>query len=252
MTTATSTRNYDDVGEALRERRPLRPADAYRFLFALNGVNFQPLAVTDPVPLGRQILSAAGLDTRKGHSLFAILENGDFEDVRLDEPFDLRQRGAERFICFDTDRVFKLTLQDHQIAWGSPTLRGAALYTLANLGPDEALYVDVRGGTDRLVEPEELIDLNAPGMERFVSGPKPVLEFEIVVNSRPHSVPGKLVTFDQVVQLAFPGVSDQNFGFSMTYQHADSKPHAGELAAGGLIEVKKKGTIFNVTKTVRS
>ncbi|EQM04945.1 multiubiquitin domain-containing protein [Vibrio parahaemolyticus] len=38
----------------------------------------------------------------------------------------------------------------------------------------------------------------------------------------------------------------------MTYRHAKSKPHAGELAAGGSVIVKKKGTVFNVTATDKS
>ncbi|MCW5689968.1 MAG: multiubiquitin domain-containing protein, partial [Pseudolabrys sp.] len=29
-------------------------------------------------------------------------------------------------------------------------------------------------------------------------------------------------------------------------------PHAGELGAGGTVNVKKKGTVFNVTRTVQS
>ena len=60
------------------------------------------------------------------------------------------------------------------------------------------------------------------------------------------------VTFEQIVQLAFPGSHDANVIFSMTYRHAASKPHAGELAAGGTVDVKKKGTVFNVTRTVQS
>jgi len=86
----------EDVGEAIREGRPLRPARAFRILFAKENLDFSPLEVTDPVPLGRQVLDAAGLDPRDGYSLFAILSSGDFEDVRLDEPFDLRGNGAER------------------------------------------------------------------------------------------------------------------------------------------------------------
>jgi hypothetical protein len=54
------------------------------------------------MPLGRQILAAAGVDVRCEHSLFAILPSGDFEDIRLDEPFDLRGRGVEQFVAFRT------------------------------------------------------------------------------------------------------------------------------------------------------
>jgi len=243
---------FDDLGEALREGRALRPARGYRIRFAQDDLNFRNLDVTDPVPLGRQILTAAGRDPHDGYSLFAILPSGDFEDVRLDEPFDLRERGAERFVAFQTDRDFKLTLNDHQLEWGKPAIGGATLYTLANIGDDEAVFLEVRGGEDRLIEPADLIDLTAPGVERFITAPRPPKTFEIIVNSRPREVDQKQVTFEQVVQLAFPGPHETNVVFSMTYRHAASTPHAGELGAGGSVEVKKKGTVFNVTRTVQS
>lgn len=75
---------------------------------------------------------------------------------------------------------------------------------------------------------------------------------EIIVNSRPREIPGKIAGFEQVVQLAFPGgAADQNTVYSMTYRHAAAHPHAGELGPGGKVEVKN-GTVFNVTRTVRS
>ena len=243
---------FDDLGEALREGRALRPARGYRIRFAQDDLNFRNLDVADPVPLGRQILTAAGRDPHDGYSLFAILPSGDFEDVRLDEPFDLRERGAERFVAFQTDRDFKLTLNDHQLEWGKPAIGGATLYTLANIDDDKAVFLEVRGGVDRLIEPADLIDLTAPGIERFVTAPRPPKTFEIIVNSRPREVDEKQVTFEQVVQLAFPGPHEANVVFSMTYRHAASTPHAGELGAGGSVEVKKKGTVFNVTRTVQS
>jgi hypothetical protein len=82
------------VGEAIREGRDLRPAQAYRVRYAEDGLDFRPLDVSDPVPLGRQLLEAAGATPIEAFSLNAILANGAFEDVRLDELFDLRGRGA--------------------------------------------------------------------------------------------------------------------------------------------------------------
>lgn len=243
---------YDDIGEAVREGRPLRPARSYRIQYAQGDLNFRTLNLADPVPLGRQILAAAGVDPNDGYSLFAILATGDFEDIRLDEPFDLRGRGAERFIAFHTDRVFKLTLNGHQLEWGKPVISGAVLYRLGNVGQGEAVFLKVPGGEDRFIKPNELVDLRSPGVERFVTGPKPVETYEIIVNGRPRIVNDERVTFEQVVELAFPGPHGPNIVFSMTYRHAASKPHAGELGPGGSVEVKKKGTIFNVTKTDKS
>ena len=148
--------DYDDLGDALREGRALRPARGYRFLLAQGDLNFQSRVVSDPVPLGRQLLEAAALDPRDGYSLIAILPSGDFEDVRLNEPFDLRERGAERFIAFQTDRDFKLTLNDHELLWGKPVISGTVLYGLAKPGEGEAVFLEVPGGEDRLIEHGEL------------------------------------------------------------------------------------------------
>lgn len=74
---------------------------------------------------------------------------------------------------------------------------------------------------------------------------------EIIVNARKRVVKGDIVSFEQIVQLAFPGSHDPNVAFSMTFRHAASEPHSGELGAGGHVEVKD-GTVFNVTKTIRS
>ncbi|MER9074268.1 multiubiquitin domain-containing protein [Mesorhizobium sp. M0904] len=239
----------DDVGDALREGRSLRPARGYRFLLAQGDLNFLSRQVSDPVPLGRQLLEAAALDPQDGYSLFAVLPSGDFEDVRLDEPFDLREHGTERFVAFLTDRDFKLTLNDDELRWGKPVISGAVLYGLAKPGDGDGVFLVVPGGEDRLIELSELIDLAEPGIERFITAR---LTFEIIVNSRPRRVNARTVTFEQIVQLAFPGQHESNVVFSMTYRHAASIPHAGELGAGGSVDVKKKGTVFNVTRTVQS
>jgi len=81
-----------------------------------------------------------------------------------------------------------------------------------------------------------------------VTGPR---TYEILVNTRPRVVVGRTVTFEAVVQLAFPNAPTSGLAFSMTYWHVASTPQHGELAAGGFVEVKN-GSIFNVTRTVQS
>lgn len=241
----------DIVADAIREGRPLRAARAYRIQLAQGDVNFRPFTVPEATPRGHQILDAAGLDPSKGYSLFAVLSSGDFEDVRLDEPFDLRGRGAESFIAFLTDREFKLTLNGAQLAWGKPVISGTTLYALGKVGPHEAVFL-VERGQQRLIEPATLVDLAAPGIEHFVTGPKPPPTYLIIVNSRDETVPAARVTFEQVVQFAFPGPHGPNVVFAVTYRHAASVPHAGQLGPRGFVDVKPKGTIFNVTKTDKS
>jgi hypothetical protein len=245
--------DIDDVGDAIREGRALREAAAYRIRFGLDGLNFRNINVPDPVPTGRQILASAGLDHRTDYILYAYLDTGDFEDVRLDETFDLRGKGAERFIAFKSDRDFKFSLNDCQLAWGHADMLGSVLYDLAETSSDDAVFLEVRGGEDLLIEPNDRINLDAPGIERFITAPKPQTGYIILVNSVEETVPDKHVTFEQVVKLSHPNAPPEtNVKFSMTYRNAASLPHAGELGEGGSVEVKVKGTIFNVTRTVQS
>lgn len=113
------------------------------------------------------------------------------------------------------------------------------------------MWLSVRGGEDRLIEDAEFVDLQAPGVERIFTAPRSQNEFEIIVNARPKTVKGPEVTFEQVVQLAFPGSHKPTVVFSITYSKAASVPPTGELGAGGSVKIKT-GTIFNVTQTDKS
>ncbi|QTI78333.1 multiubiquitin domain-containing protein [Roseomonas marmotae] len=177
MDTNDHLAGIDDVLAAVREDRQLRPG-RYRVSFALNGIDFHPLLLDDPVPLGRQILKAAHLQQAEDHALFVITEEGDFEDVRPDEAVDLRGRAAYRFVAFSGDPLYRVKVNDSRIVWGMPTIPEAALRSLAQASSDEAVFLDVRGGTDRLIVPGSEVDLTQPGVEKFITAPhKPVYHF---------------------------------------------------------------------------
>jgi len=82
---------------------------------------------------------------------------------------------------------------------------------------------------------------------------KPDKQITVIVNGTEHAVPDETVTFEEVVEIAFPGhPNNPDIVFSVTFEKADSKPHQGTLAAGGKVTVKKHGTVFDVTQTNRS
>jgi len=224
----------------------------FRFKLGIDGVEFQDHSTDDPVPTGRQILATAGVNPKEDWSLFAILASGDFEDIRLDETFDLRANGAERFIAFQTDRDFKFTLRGNQMEWGKPAISGRELGKLANLKEGESVFLEVPGGEDRMVEENDIIPLNKPGIEHFIVAPKPKPGFEIIVNGRARVVDDENVTYEEVTQIAFPGQGGPQIDFAVSYRKAASEPHAGEMDKGESVKVKKKGTIFNVTLTDKS
>lgn len=160
----------EDVGAAIREGRPLNPAHFYSIIVADEQLSERHLQLSDPVPTGRQILIAAGVRQVDEYSIYAILPSGEFEDLRLDETYDLRERGAEKFIIFHTDRSFKFSIDDKPMEWGKPAISGKVLKTLAGV-PTETydVYLEVRGGQDLLIRDSDLIDLGKPGIERFIT-----------------------------------------------------------------------------------
>ena len=89
--------------------------------------------------------------------------------MRLDEPYDLRVHGTEKFIVFRTDRLFKFTIDNRQMEWGKPLISGLIVRRLAAVGDDYAVYLEVRGGQDREINDTDIIDLSKPGIERFIT-----------------------------------------------------------------------------------
>lgn len=76
--------------------------------------------------------------------------------------------------------------------------------------------------------------------------------FTIVVNATERTVTSKVITFDEVVNLAYPGgASDPNRSFSVTFRKSEESKHDGTMVEGDTIKIKD-GTVFNVTPTTKS
>ena len=74
----------------------------------------------------------------------------------------------------------------------------------------------------------------------------------IIVNGRERTWPKGEISFEQVVELAFPNQpSGPEYSYTVTFSKGgDKRPH-GSLVAGESVKVKK-GMVFNVTQTNRS
>ena len=74
----------------------------------------------------------------------------------------------------------------------------------------------------------------------------------IIVDGTPHLVPTDEVTFDAVVNLAYPGGGrGELITYTVTFYDGGGRPPEGALAEGEKAKVKD-GTVFNVTRTDRS
>ncbi len=78
-----------------------------------------------------------------------------------------------------------------------------------------------------------------------------VKDFQIVVNAQMASVKSEVVTYEQVVAIAFPHPPSPDATFSVTFRKAKHR-EKGSLVAGGSVEIKRKGTTFDVAHTGKS
>jgi hypothetical protein len=206
--------------------------------------------VDDPVPTGRQLIQVVGVSNVETCSVYAILPSGDFEDLRLDETYDLRGKGVEQFIIFETDRVFKIMVDHRQIQWGATTINGKTIKLLA--GVDGATHdVWLRGAPqqDRLIEDDELVDVTAAGLEKFVITHR---KLSIIVNGRPKEVNQSRLSFVEIIQLAFPDeVFNETIAYTVTFTRGPSSNPEGSLVEGASINLKN-GMVFNATATDKS
>ncbi|WP_309616513.1 multiubiquitin domain-containing protein [Salinibacterium sp.] len=81
---------------------------------------------------------------------------------------------------------------------------------------------------------------------------KPKEKFAIVVNGESSIVDDELVSFEQVVTIAFPVDPSPDTTYTVTFGNAKGRRHEGELVQGQSITVKKKGTTFDVSPTGKS
>lgn len=78
-------------------------------------------------------------------------------------------------------------------------------------------------------------------------------EYAIIVDGQKRVVASDIVSYVQVVEVAYPGQSgNPQYTFTVTYRNAAGDKRDGMLVSGQTVQVKREGTVFNVTRTTRS
>ncbi len=74
----------------------------------------------------------------------------------------------------------------------------------------------------------------------------------IIINGRPRTVEKERLSFDEIVQLAYPGdPRAETTVFTVGYSKGEENKPNGTLVAGDSVKVKE-GMVFNVSRTDRS
>jgi len=163
--------NVEDIAESAKLGRAVRSHGPYRVLFGNAELEYRSAIIPDPVPTGRQLLDAAGALPIEEHLIFQLLRSGLLEELRPDETTDLRKSGVERFLIFRNDRSFRFELDGRVFEWGGTLISGLTLKKLAQVDlTTYGVWLEVRGAEDEPIPDNKLVNLAAPGVERFFTG----------------------------------------------------------------------------------
>lgn len=77
-------------------------------------------------------------------------------------------------------------------------------------------------------------------------------KYSIIVNGEEKHVEKNHVSYEEVVELAFPIPPSSDTRFTVSYRNAKSPNSSGSLIAGQSVHIQKEGTIFNVRATTKS
>lgn len=131
-------------------------------------LTYRQVRVEDITPTGAQLAIAAGFKSVNDVSVLHVLANGELEDVRPAETVDLC-REERRFVIVESDRAYRLTIDGQRFDWPCRIVSGGLLRKLGQVPADRAIYFERQDEPDRLVGDHDLVDLDAAGVEAFVS-----------------------------------------------------------------------------------
>ena len=216
--------------------------------FPLN-LDRQKILMNDPKVTGRQIRAAAKLNPASSYVLIMI-DNAGSQSIGLDREIDLTACENAIFRSFKSDRMFNMTLNERGFVWGASEISEPELREYGQIADDHDLVIDSQG--DQILGPDDVVNLNRKGVERIISRPAKHLEICIIVNTRETIVTERQLTFEKLVDIAFPDPpTGDNICLTVTFYNGPRNHPDGSLIEGGRIRVKK-GMIFNVRATDKS
>lgn len=127
------------------------------------------LSIEEPEPTGRFLMEKMGVEPTN-HFLDMIIVGKDNIAVGPDDNIDLAVPGLERLQIVSREGHFLVRIDNQRYAFNQPEPTGRDLLTRVGKDPDRyRLDQILTSGEGKAIDPDELVDLRKPGIERFIT-----------------------------------------------------------------------------------
>lgn len=131
------------------------------------------------------------------------------------------------------------------------TITGLELKQMAGLSPNEMIYLINQGSIDILIDNDDLMDLSRPGVEHFSSQIKEK-EFKLIVNAREKKWEKNIISFEQLIELAFGSFDNSDhIVYTAAYDKGPKENRSGVFVKSQSVYLTNN-MIFNATRTDKS
>lgn len=214
-------------------------------VFVIEGKKYQTF---DQYKTGAELKQLAGIPLST-ELFLSISKPYKDELIENDNSVNLARPETEYFFV---KKKLKFTINGVSFNWYKQYITGCEIRELGNISPDDDIYLDIKEGwEDDFISFDEVVDLARPGVEHFITTPKSK-DFKIIVNAREKIWKESIISFEQVIVLAF-GNYDNNpgKGYTVTYSKGPKPNREGTMVKGSAVCVKNN-MIFDATATDKS
>lgn len=159
-------------------------------------VNGPTVKFADQTPKGERVLDMAGLKPVSEYVLIQLMRHSS-RSVGLDETVDLGAEGTEEFRAFNSDRIFRFTLNGHGYEWGVDKILEPELRAIGHVRDDAVLVLE-RGDDEVELQPADVLDLGNAGTEHLHTEKRLVTVF---FENEPREIPRGIYTTEQLKRL---------------------------------------------------
>lgn len=149
------------------------------------------------------------------------------------------------------EKLYKFFVNGVKYEVLNPSITGSELKQIAELSTDETLCLVNQNTDDIIIENTEVINLSLTGVKHFETKPRSKV-YKILVNAREKNWQGDLISFEQIVELAFGAFDNSiNIVYTVAYDKGPKENRSGVFVKSQSVNITNN-MVFNATRTDKS